>query len=81
MPLYQMFCIASHFREYVSHILRSAAEHASHGDGQKHIKDLVTMSATHVMNEGGVVRNIQFNGTQTLPQRMRRHKQYYTVGE
>lgn len=63
MPLYQMFCIASHFREY------------------KHIKDLVTMSAMHVMNEGGVVRNIQFNGTQTLPERMRRHKQYYTVGD
>jgi small subunit ribosomal protein S6 len=48
---------------------------------QKHIKDLVTMSATHVMNEGGVVRNIQYSGTQTLPQRMRRHKQYYTIGE
>ena len=34
---------------------------------QKHIKDLVTMTATHVINEGGVVRSIQFSGTQTLP--------------
>lgn len=39
------------------------------------------MSAMHVMNEGGVVRNIQFDGTKTLPERMRRHKQYYTIGE
>lgn len=63
MPFYQLFCIASHFREY------------------KHIKDLVTMSAMHVMNEGGVVRNIGFDGTKTLPERMRRHKQYYTIGD
>jgi len=29
MPLYQMFCIASHFREYVSRILH-LVEFASH---------------------------------------------------
>jgi small subunit ribosomal protein S6 len=48
---------------------------------QKHIKDLVTISARHVMDQGGVVRNIQFLGTQTLPQVMRRRRQNYTVGE
>jgi len=46
-----------------------------------HLKELVRQSATHVMNAGGVVRNINYWGTQTLPQRMRRHKAYYEIGE
>ncbi|KIK95147.1 hypothetical protein PAXRUDRAFT_141354 [Paxillus rubicundulus Ve08.2h10] len=53
----------------------------SHFREYKHIKDLVTISARHVMNQGGVVRNIEFWGTQTLPHVMRRHKQNYTVGD
>lgn len=39
------------------------------------------MSARHVMDQGGVVRNIEYWGTQTLPQVMRRHKKSQTVGE
>ncbi|KAH7925952.1 hypothetical protein BV22DRAFT_988861, partial [Leucogyrophana mollusca] len=54
---------------------------ASHFREYKHIKDLVTTSATHIMNAGGVVRNIKYLGTQTLPQRMQRNKQYYTHGD
>ena len=48
---------------------------------QKHIKDLVTRVASHVLKEGGVVRRLDSWGTRTLPQRMRRNKQYYQIGE
>ena len=48
---------------------------------QKHIKDLVTRVASHVLDNGGVVRKLDSWGTQTLPQRMRRNKQYHTIGE
>ncbi|KAI6046080.1 hypothetical protein EDC04DRAFT_1871086 [Pisolithus marmoratus] len=54
---------------------------ASHFREYKHIKDLVTMSAKHIMDQGGVVRNIEYWGTQTLPQPMRRHRQVYTIGD
>ncbi|KAH7888595.1 ribosomal protein S6 [Phlebopus sp. FC_14] len=54
---------------------------AGHFKEYKHIKDLVTRSARHVMDAGGVVRNIDFWGTQTLPQKMRRHKESFTVGD
>jgi len=33
------------------------------------------------MNAGGVVRDINSWGTQTLPQRMHRHKKWYTIGD
>lgn len=33
------------------------------------------------MNSGGVVRNIKSWGALTLPQRMRRHKHNYNVGQ
>jgi len=39
------------------------------------------MSARHVMDQGGVVRNIEYWGTQTLPQVMRRHKKSQNVGD
>ncbi|KAI6026267.1 hypothetical protein PISMIDRAFT_92053 [Pisolithus microcarpus 441] len=54
---------------------------ASHFREYKHIKELVTMSAKHIMDQGGVVRNIEYWGTQTLPQPMRRHRQVYTIGD
>ncbi|KAH7913170.1 hypothetical protein BJ138DRAFT_1002848 [Hygrophoropsis aurantiaca] len=54
---------------------------ASHFREYKHIKDLVSTAATHVMDTGGVVRNIKFLGTQTLPQKMQRHRQTYTHGD
>jgi len=38
----------------------------------KIIKELVRQSSLHIMNAGGVVRNINSWGTYTLPQRMRR---------
>ncbi|KIJ67891.1 hypothetical protein HYDPIDRAFT_107422 [Hydnomerulius pinastri MD-312] len=53
----------------------------SHFREYKHIKDLVTMSARHVMDQGGVVRNIDYWGTQTLPHVMRRRRQNFTVGD
>ncbi|KAF8893953.1 ribosomal protein S6 [Infundibulicybe gibba] len=46
-----------------------------------HIKELVRQSATHVMNAGGVVRSINSWGTLTLPQRMKRHGPYESVGD
>ena len=48
---------------------------------QKHIKELVRQTAMHVLNAGGVVRGIDSWGTCRLPQRMRRHQQYYDKGE
>ena len=48
---------------------------------QKHIKDLVTRAATHILDNGGVVRKLDSWGTQTLPQRMRRAKVYHNIGE
>lgn len=39
------------------------------------------MSAKHIMDQGGVVRNIEFWGTQTVPQKMRRHKQVFTIAD
>ena len=48
---------------------------------QQHIRELVRQSATHVMNAGGVVRNINSWGTRTLPQKMKRHGSSQTVGE
>ena len=40
---------------------------------QRQIKGLVRLAATHILNNGGVVRGIQYLGTETLPQRMRSH--------
>ncbi|KAF9237530.1 ribosomal protein S6 [Melanogaster broomeanus] len=54
---------------------------ATHFREYKHIKDLVTISAQHVMDNGGVVRNIQFWGTKTLPHVMKRRRQKYTIGD
>lgn len=38
---------------------------------QKYIQELVKQTATLTMNKGGVVRNIKYSGTITLPQRMK----------
>ena len=48
---------------------------------QKHIKDLVTQSAMHVLDNGGTVRGFRYWGTLTLPQRMKRQKQFFNYGE
>ncbi|KAF5316872.1 hypothetical protein D9611_003974 [Ephemerocybe angulata] len=46
-----------------------------------HIRELIRQSATHVMNQGGVVRKIESWGTRTLPQRMKRQGPYVNVGD
>ncbi|KAF9465005.1 ribosomal protein S6 [Collybia nuda] len=53
----------------------------THYKEYKHIKELVRQTATHVMNAGGVVRNINSWGTLTLPQRMRRHGEIHSTGD
>ncbi|KAI0344603.1 hypothetical protein BDW22DRAFT_1354694 [Trametopsis cervina] len=45
---------------------------AAHYKEYRHIKDLVTVCAEHVMKNGGVVRNIESLGTLTLPTRMKK---------
>ncbi|KAJ3516435.1 hypothetical protein NLJ89_g1136 [Agrocybe chaxingu] len=45
------------------------------------IRELVRQSAMHVMNAGGVVRNLNSWGTRTLPQRMKRHGRPQEVGD
>ena len=58
-----------------------AAAYAELRHLQIYIKDLVRRSAMHIMDQGGVVRSIRFWDTQTLPQRMRRHRTNHTHGE
>ena len=41
----------------------------------------MTQSAMHVLDNGGVVRGFRYWGTRTLPQRMRRQKQFFNYGE
>ena len=48
---------------------------------QKHIKDLVTQSANIVFRNGGAIRAINFIGTKTLPQKIKRHKNRSPIGE
>jgi small subunit ribosomal protein S6 len=48
---------------------------------QRQIKSLVRLAATHILNNGGVVRGIQYWGTETLPQRMRSHGTNHEYGE
>ncbi|KAJ8486855.1 hypothetical protein ONZ45_g14536 [Pleurotus djamor] len=45
----------------------------AHFKEYQHIRELVRQSAMHVMNAGGVVRNLNYWGCQTLPQRMARN--------
>jgi len=74
-----MLCITTHYHEYVRTSL--TVQLKFHVTGQKHIKELVRQTATHVMNAGGVVRNINSWGTLTLPQRMKRHGGIHAMGE
>ncbi|KAG6849831.1 hypothetical protein H0H93_004640 [Arthromyces matolae] len=48
---------------------------------QRHIQELVRQTATHILNQGGVVRDITSLGTKPLPQRMRRHKAIHSIGD
>ncbi|KAH9485460.1 37S ribosomal protein MRP17, mitochondrial [Psilocybe cubensis] len=53
----------------------------SHIPTYKHIRELVGQAAMHIMNNGGVVRNINSWGTKTLPQRMKRHGSPQSAGD
>ncbi|KZP18686.1 hypothetical protein FIBSPDRAFT_745026 [Athelia psychrophila] len=53
----------------------------AHFNEYKHIKELVRQTASHVMNAGGAVRGINSWGTCRLPQRMKRHQQFYDRGD
>lgn len=79
MPFYQMLCITTHYHEYVR--TSPIVQLNFHVTAQKHIKELVRQTATHVMNAGGVVRNVNSWGTLTLPQRMKRHGGIHAIGE
>ncbi|KAI0256149.1 ribosomal protein S6 [Lactifluus subvellereus] len=46
---------------------------AAHNPEYRQIKGLVRQAASHILNNGGVVRGIQYWGAETLPQRMRSH--------
>ncbi|KAH8119403.1 ribosomal protein S6, partial [Phellopilus nigrolimitatus] len=54
---------------------------AAHYPEYRHIKDLVSQSATLLLERGSTVRQIQYLGTRNLPQRMRRHKHYHAIGD
>lgn len=45
------------------------------------LRDLVHSTSRLVFDYGGVVRNVQYWGKRTLPQRARRHQQYHTAGD
>ena len=71
----EVWCIAAHNPEYVRQTsfclvpLPLLSFHAP----QRRIKSLVRLAVTHILNNGGVVRGIQYWGSETLPQRMRSH--------
>ncbi|WFD27431.1 hypothetical protein MNAN1_002427 [Malassezia nana] len=45
------------------------------------LRDLVHSTSRLVLDHGGVVRNVQYWGKRTLPQRARRHQAYHTSGD
>ncbi|KAJ3802945.1 ribosomal protein S6 [Lentinula aff. detonsa] len=54
---------------------------STHYNEYRHIKQLVTQTCNHIMNNGGVVRKIDSWGTFGLPQRMKRHAGYSNSGD
>ncbi|CCL99862.1 uncharacterized protein FIBRA_01887 [Fibroporia radiculosa] len=54
---------------------------AAHYPEYQHLKQLVHQASSHVLTNGGVVRRFYNMGTLSLPQRMRRHKQYHQIGD
>jgi len=54
---------------------------AAHNPEYRQIKSLVRLAAKHILNSGGVVRGIQYWGTETLPQRMRSHGTKHDYGD
>jgi small subunit ribosomal protein S6 len=81
MPFYQVLCIAAHNPEYVRDDAFGPVPCLISQPPKRQIKTLVRLAATHVLNHGGVVRGIQYWGTETLPQRMRSHGISHEHGE
>ncbi|KAI0268662.1 ribosomal protein S6 [Gloeopeniophorella convolvens] len=54
---------------------------AAHNREYRQIKGLVRLAATHVLNNGGVVRGLQYWGTEVLPQRMNSHGATHERGD
>ena len=81
MPFYQVLCIAAHNPEYVCLYRRIFRNPLMRSYSQRQIKGLVRLAATHILGNGGVVRGIQYWGTETLPQRMRAHGTNHDHGE
>ncbi|KAJ3553102.1 hypothetical protein NM688_g3797 [Phlebia brevispora] len=54
---------------------------AAHYGQYRHLKELVTVTAKHVMDQGGVVRTLDSWGTLSLPQRMHAHGHSHTIGD
>ncbi|PAV18693.1 ribosomal S6 [Pyrrhoderma noxium] len=54
---------------------------SAHYQEYRHVKDLVTQSAKLLLDNGSPIREIKFLGTKSLPQRMKRHKAYHTIGD
>ena len=79
MPFYQVLCIAAHNPEYVRH--EAFGRYFIFSAPQRQIKGLVRLAASHILNNGGVLRGIQYWGTETLPQRMRSHGINHEHGE
>ncbi|KAK4689521.1 hypothetical protein P7C73_g591, partial [Tremellales sp. Uapishka_1] len=86
MPLYELFCIASH--NPASPVSPSLPRWLSLtypeliSSLQANLRQLIDSLARQVHTSGGVVRNLQNLGAgKTLPQRMRRNQQYHERGE
>ncbi|KAJ1962955.1 hypothetical protein IWQ62_003367 [Dispira parvispora] len=49
--------------------------------GMANTRDLLKSSALKVLDRGGVVRGFSFFGTRSLPQRIKRHQEFFTEGK
>jgi small subunit ribosomal protein S6 len=72
MPLYELLVITKCLRTAtaVSALVREAGI----------AKSVLSFSARHVLDNGGVVRNFQNLGTKQLPYRMKRHQEIFDHG-
>ncbi|KIR58880.1 ribosomal protein S6 [Cryptococcus bacillisporus CA1873] len=72
MPLYELFCIAVH--NPVSSVRVDTFS--------VNLRGIVNIVSTQVHQSGGVVRDLKNLGiNMTLPQRIRRMRQYYSTGD
>jgi len=74
MPFYELLCISAHQPQFVRSrsVVTARLESLTGVFLQSHIRNLVRTSALHVLDAGGVVRDLRYMGTRTLPQKMKR---------